>query len=256
MAREYAPGTGNFFSRSIGRYKFEPNLTVPLFENLETILESAVKKPLDDEGFRGGLESIQTTLLHIESAVIHDKVNGELIMRVCNALKRAMDWAMEDIVDNCKSLNDHLSGLINLLNPYYTWSEGSVDIKILDRGLIRFLVEKESDIPRVQVVMKSNGGEDDSVVDIAGYIPPEDLNRSYGEQIKQLARTFDDSVSDDTKKTVMETLMQSSRVIRKALEEIVPAYSEVYMIVKQHTSKPFTQRKRFKRLLRLVFLIQ
>ena len=71
MAREYAPGTGNFFSRSIGRYKFEPNLTVPLFENLETILESAAKKPLDDEGFRGGLESIQTTLSHIESAVIH-----------------------------------------------------------------------------------------------------------------------------------------------------------------------------------------
>jgi len=43
VAREYVPGTGNFFSRSIGRYKFEPNLTVPLFENLETILESAVK---------------------------------------------------------------------------------------------------------------------------------------------------------------------------------------------------------------------
>jgi len=60
---------------------------VPLFENLEMILESAAKKPLDDEGFRGGLESIQTTLLHIESAVIHDKVNGELIMRVCNSTK-------------------------------------------------------------------------------------------------------------------------------------------------------------------------
>jgi len=53
-AREYVPGTGNFFSRSIGRYRFEPNLSVPLFENLETILESATKKPLDDEGFRGG----------------------------------------------------------------------------------------------------------------------------------------------------------------------------------------------------------
>ena len=39
VAREYVPGTGNFFSRSIGRYKFEPNLTVPLFENLEAILE-------------------------------------------------------------------------------------------------------------------------------------------------------------------------------------------------------------------------
>ena len=47
--------------------------------------------------------------------------------------------------------------------------------------------------------MKSNGGEDDSVVDIAGYIPPEDLYRSYGEQIKLLAKTFDDSVSDETK---------------------------------------------------------
>ena len=54
VAREYVPGTGNIFSRSIGRYKFEPNLTMPLFENLETILESAAKKPLDDEGFRGG----------------------------------------------------------------------------------------------------------------------------------------------------------------------------------------------------------
>ena len=29
VAREYVPGTGNFFSRSIGRYKFESNLTVP-----------------------------------------------------------------------------------------------------------------------------------------------------------------------------------------------------------------------------------
>ena len=45
VAREYVPGTGNFFSRSIGRYKFEPNLTVPLFENIETILDSAAKKP-------------------------------------------------------------------------------------------------------------------------------------------------------------------------------------------------------------------
>ena len=53
VAREYVPGTGNFFSRSIGRYRFEPNLTVPLFEKLDTILESAAKKPLDDEGFRG-----------------------------------------------------------------------------------------------------------------------------------------------------------------------------------------------------------
>ena len=103
----------------------------------------------------GGLESIQTTLLYIESAVIHEKVKVELIMRVCNALKRAMDWAMENIVDNYKLFNDHLSGLVNLLNPYYTcWSEGSVDINIRDRGLIRFLVEKESHIPRVQVVMK------------------------------------------------------------------------------------------------------
>ena len=101
-------------------------------------------------------------------------------------------------------------------------------IRDRDRGLIRFLVEKESDIPRFQVVMKSNGGEDDSAVDIAGYIPLEDLNRSYGEQIKQLAKAFDDSVSDETKKTVMETFMQSSRVIRKALEEIVLAYSEEY----------------------------
>ena len=139
-----------------------------------------------------------------------------------------MDWAMEDIVDNYKSFNDHLSGLVNLLNPYYTWSEGSVDINIRDRGLIRLLVEKESDIPRVQVVMKSKGGEEDSVLDIAGYVPPEDLNRSYGEQIKQLAKSFDDSVSDETKKNVMETFMQSSRVIRRALEEIVPAYSEEY----------------------------
>jgi len=202
---------------------------VPLFENLETILDLAAKKPLDDEGFRGGLESMQTTLLHIESAVIHEKVNGELIMRVCNALKRAMDWAIEDIVDNYKSFNDHLSGLVNLLNPYYTWSEGSVDINLRDRGLvIRFLVEKESDIPRVQVVMKGQGRKDDSVLDIAGYIPSDDLNRSYSDQIRQLTKAFDDSVSDETKKTVMETFMQSSKVIRKALEEIVPAYSEEY----------------------------
>ena len=114
------------------------------------------------------------------------------------------------------------------MNPYYTWSEGSVDINIRERGLIRFLVEKESDIPKVQVVMKGSGGEDDSVVDIAGYIPSEDLNRSYSDQIKQLTKKFDDSVSDETKNTVMETFMHSSRIIRKALEEIVPAYLEEY----------------------------
>ena len=112
---------------------------------------------------------------------------------------------------------------------YYTWSEGSVDINLRDRGLvIRFLVEKESDIPRVQVVMKGQGRKDDSVLDIAGYIPSDDLNRSYSDQIRQLTKAFDDSVSDETKKTVMETFMQSSKVIRKALEEIVPAYSEEY----------------------------
>jgi len=132
--------------------------------------------------------------LHIESAGIHEKVNGDLVMRVCNALKRAMDWTMEDFVDKYKSFNDHLSGLVNLLNPYYTWSEGSVDINIRDRGLIRFMVVKESDIPRFQVVIKGRGGEDDSVVDIAGYIPSDDLNRSYCNQIKQLAKAFDDSV--------------------------------------------------------------
>ena len=76
--------------------------------------------------------------------------------------------------------------------------------------------------------MKGSGGEEDSVLDIAGYVPTEDLNRSYVEQIKQLAKSFDDSVSDETKKNVMETFMQSSRVIRRALEEIVPAYSEEY----------------------------
>ena len=45
------------------------------------------------------------------------------------------------------------------------------------------------------------------MLDIAGYLPPEDLNRSYGEQIKQLAKSFDDSVSNETKKNVMETFM-------------------------------------------------
>ena len=69
------------------------------------------------------------------------------------------------------------------------------------------MVEKESDIPRVQVVMKGSGHEEDSVLDIAGYVPTEDLNRSYVEQIKQLAKSFDDSVSDETKKNVMETFM-------------------------------------------------
>ena len=66
------------------------------------------------------------------------------------------------------------------------------------------------------------------MLDIAGYIPSDDLNRSYCDQIRQLAKAFDDSASDETKKTVMETFMQSSKVIRKALEEIVPAYSEEY----------------------------
>ena len=76
--------------------------------------------------------------------------------------------------------------------------------------------------------MKGQGRKDDSVLDIAGYIPSDDLNRSYSDQIRQLTKAFDDSVSDETKKTVMETFMQSSKVIRKALEEIVPAYSEEY----------------------------
>jgi len=92
---------------------------------------------------------------------------------------------MEDIFDKYKSFNDHLSDLVNLLNPYYTWSEGSVNINMRDRGLIRFMVEKESDIPRVQVVKKGHGNEEDSLVDIAGYVPSEDLNRSYSNQIKQ-----------------------------------------------------------------------
>ena len=72
VAREYVPGTGNF-SRSIGRYRFEPNLTVPLFENLEMILESAAKKPLDDEGFRGGVWRVYRPLsciLNLQSYLI------------------------------------------------------------------------------------------------------------------------------------------------------------------------------------------
>ena len=59
-----------------------------------------------------------------------------------------------------------------------------------DRGLIRFIAGKEADITRMQILVWGHRNMDDSVVDIAGYALPDDLNRSYSDQIQQRAKAI------------------------------------------------------------------
>jgi len=70
-------------------------------------MESKARNPLSENGFISGLKSIETTLLRIESSVIYEMVERGLIIRVCNALKRAMDWTMKEVIDKFKSFNNH-----------------------------------------------------------------------------------------------------------------------------------------------------